>query len=307
MRKALIFLIMVVFLPSLCFAQAKVGTAGAQFLEIGVSARAMGLGEAFLGIVDDASALYYNPAGLTQLESKEAMLTHIEYPADIKYDFAGLVYPTPNFGGVWGLAFYVLNTGEMPLTTPDHPLPSDVTFIARDFAAGLSYARGLTDRFSIGFTFKFVQEAYGEEKATGWAADMGTLYNSGYKGFKVAMVISNFGPDFKFLKENYPLPMNFKFGGTMEVLNNHVHKTTLNLEGSHPNDNLEKYNFGIEHWYKDTFAARIGYNLEYDTGGISVGLGVKLPLSYTNLKVDYGYHDFGYLEEIHKFSLGLVF
>ncbi len=307
MRKALIFLIVAVFLPSLCFGQAKVGTAGAQFLEIGVSARAMGMGEAFLSIVDDASALYYNPAGLTQLESKEVMLTHIEYPADIKYDFAGLVYPAPNFGGVWGVAFYVLNTGEIPLTTPDHPLPCGVNFIARDFAAGLSYARSLTDRFSIGATFKFVQEAYGDEKATGWAADMGTLYNSGFKGFKVAMVISNFGPDFKFLKESYPLPMNFKFGGTMEVLNNHVNKTTLNLEGSHPNDNLEKYNIGVEHWYKDTFSARIGYNLEYDTGGISVGLGVKLPLSYTNLKIDYGYHDFGYLEEIHKFSLGLTF
>jgi hypothetical protein len=307
MRKTLIFLIVALLFPSLCFGQAKVGTAGAQFLEIGVSARAMGLAEAFLGVVDDASAVYYNPAALSTMDSKEVMLTHIEYPADIKYDFAALAYPTPNFGGVWGLAFYVLNTGDMPLTTPDYPLPSGVTFVARDFAAGLSYARGLTDRFSIGATFKFVQEAYGEEKATGWAADMGTLYDSGYKGFKIAMVISNFGPDFKFLKESYALPMNFKFGGTMEVLNNEMHRSTLNLEGSHPNDNMEKYNMGIEHWYKDTFAARIGYNLQYDTGGISFGLGAKLPLSYTYLKVDYGYHDFGYLEEVHKFSFGLIF
>ncbi|OQX91238.1 MAG: hypothetical protein B6D58_08650, partial [candidate division Zixibacteria bacterium 4484_95] len=103
------------FGPDVAFGQAKVGTAGAQFLEIGISARAIGMGEAFLGVANDASALYYNPAGIALLEQKELMATHIEYPADIQYEFLGFVLPTPQWYGNVGIAAYWLHTDDMPV------------------------------------------------------------------------------------------------------------------------------------------------------------------------------------------------
>ncbi|MCJ7507099.1 MAG: PorV/PorQ family protein, partial [candidate division Zixibacteria bacterium] len=247
MRRLLLGCMLFLLLPALAFGQAKVGTAGAQFLKIGVSARAVGMGEAFLAISDDASAIYYNPAGLVQLNGLEVMASHIDYPAGINYEFLGVAYP--RFGGVWGLGFYMLNTGDMPLTDYFSPLDEDPyssgqTFTAKEYALALSYGVSLTDRFSVGLTFKFIDELYEEERASGWAADAGTLYNTGFRGFKIAMAISNFGPDLKFIELSHPLPMNFKFGGSMDVIKSGSHKATIGLEGSHPNDNLEKFNGG---------------------------------------------------------------
>ena len=77
-KKCLWLVLMSLLLPGVLLAQAKVGTAGAQFLEIGVSARAIGMGEAYVAVSNDATAMYYNPAGLTQLYDREAVFTHVE-------------------------------------------------------------------------------------------------------------------------------------------------------------------------------------------------------------------------------------
>ena len=310
MRKPLLCLLLFLFLPAVAFGQAKVGTAGAQFLEIGVSARAVGMGDAFLAISNDASALYYNPAGLVQLEKTELLASHIEYPADINYEFLGLAYPSNQLGGVLGVGFYMLNSGDIPLTTYFYPLDEDPysslqTFSAKEYALALSYGVSLTDRFSVGLTFKYIGQSYEKEKASGWAADIGTLYNTGFRGFKIAMVISNFGPDLKFIQMEYPLPMNFKFGGSLDIINNGSHKATFALEGSHPNDNLEKFNGGLEYWYNDALALRIGNHFSNDTGGFTAGAGLKMKLSQLNLGFDYAYHDFGYLNQIHRFSVNV--
>lgn len=300
-------LILLVF-PEGVWGQAKVGTAGAQFLELGVSARAIGMGEAFLSICDDASAVYYNPAGLIQLRQREALFTHISYLADINYEFAALAYPTPKFGGVWGVSFLMLDAGDMPFAGKyEHALNPTQTFTAKEYALSFSYARSLTDRFNVGGTLKIIDELYDTERATGWAADMGTLYDTGFRGFKIGMMISNFGPDLKFISEAYPLPMNFKFGGVMDIFRGENHRAVFALEGGHPNDNLEKFNGGVEYWFKDLFSLRFGNYFEYDTGGITAGGGVRLNVSQAKLSIDYGYHDMGFLEGMHRFSLGVIF
>ena len=309
MRKSLILMVGIAFLlvPQLTWAQAKVGTAGAQFLELGVSARAIGMGDAFLAISDDASAVYYNPAGLTQIAEREAMFTHVSYLAGINYDFVGLAYPTAKFGGVWGVGFYMLNAGDMDVTVYEYSYGSGQTFTAKDYALSLSYARNLTDRFSVGMTLKLIDELLDTEREIGWAADMGTLYDTGFKGFKIAMVISNFGPDLKFIEEDCPLPMNFKFGGVFDIFRNENHTTTFSVEGCHPNDAMEKFNAGVEYWFRDMFSLRFGDHFEYDAGGISAGCGLRLSVSERRLNFDYGYHDMGLLESFHRFSVGLSF
>ena len=145
------------------------------------------------------------------------------------------------------------------------------------------------------------------DRELGWAADMGTLYDTGFKGFKIAMVISNFGPDLKFIEEDCPLPMNFKFGGVFDIFRNENHTTTFSVEGCHPNDAMEKFNAGVEYWFRDMFSLRFGDHFEYDAGGISAGCGLRLSVSERRLNFDYGYHDMGLLESFHRFSVGLSF
>jgi hypothetical protein len=251
--------------------------------------------------------VYYNPAGLAQLMQREALFTHVSYPADINHEFVALAYPTPRFGGVWGVGFCMLNVGDMDYTPYEAGLRPTQTFTAKDYALSLSYARFLTDRFSVGVTLKLIDELYDTERATGWAADVGTLYDTGFKGFKIGMMISNFGPDVKFIDESYPLPMNFRFGGVVDIIRRGDHSAVFSAEGSHPNDNIEKFNAGIEYWFKDVFSLRFGNHFEYDIGGISAGGGVRLNISETRMSFDYGYHDMEYLESMHRFSVGVMF
>ncbi len=307
MRQLVILALVMLLLPGVLLGQAKVGTAGAQFLELGVGARANGMGDAFVAVSNDATAMYYNPAGLTQLYDREVVFTHVEYPAEIAYEYAGMAYPLTRFGGVLGVGFYMLNGGSFDETTYEYPLGTGRTFGAREYAVGLSYGRNLTDRFSVGMTLKFIDELYEEERSSGWAADVGTNYDTGFRNFKISMVITNFGPDMTFVRESYPLPINFKFGGAINVLDGEHHKGVFALEATHPSDNLEKYNAGFEYGYDGKYFLRIGDKFNYDEGTISFGGGVRLPLNKRELRLDYAYQDLGKLNQAHRFTLGFKF
>jgi hypothetical protein len=239
----------VAWLPSDVRAQAKVGTTGAQFLELGVSARAMGMAEAFTAVTDDISAVYYNPAGLTSLYGREVSMTYIDMPADVGYGFFGAGMPLEAIGGVLGVSLYGLSSGEMIERTwgSGEPGGTGRTFGWNDLAVGVSYGRYLTDRFAVGFTVKFVGQFVHDYSASGWSADIGTVYDTGHRGFKIAMVITNFGPDMTMISNSYPLPINFKFGSSINILEQDDHLITFAAEGGHPSDNLEKYNTGVEY------------------------------------------------------------
>jgi len=307
---------LIVATPGGVFAQAKVGTTGAQFLELGVSARSMGMADAFTAMSNDVSAVYYNPAGLTSLLGTEIMATYIDMPAGVQYGFAAVGFPLEAVGGVLGFGVCALTSGSMIERTyargVDYPdegrFGTGRKFAWNDLAVSVSYGRYLTDRFSLGFTVRYIGEQVLDYSASSWSADVGTSYNTGYRDFKLAMAISNFGPDLKFIEKATPLPINFKFGGSINVIDGTDHVVTLVAEGSHPSDNLEKYNAGMEYVFKDRFALRMGGRFNYNVDGFTAGAGMRLPYGEDGqISFDYAYQDFGILTEVHRFTIGFVF
>ncbi len=304
---AVLLSLVVLGTPTQTFGQAKVGTTGAQFLELGVSARAMGMAEAFVAVSDDISSIYYNPAGLTYLYGRELAFTNVQMPAGVNYNFSGFGFPLESIGGVLGIGIYGLFSGKIDETSYDR-VPTGRTFVWNDYAIAVSYGRYLTDRFSIGVTVKYITERAHDYSANGWAADVGTLYNTGFRGFKIGMAITNFGPDMTFIRNAYPLPINFKFGGAINVIDGVDHILTFAAEGWHPSDNLEKYNTGLEYVYHDRYILRSGWRFNYNADGLTAGAGVRVPFGEDReIRVDYAYQDFGVLDQIHRFTLGILF
>ena len=96
------------------------GTTGLNFLKIGVGGRPAGMGEAFVAVADDASALYWNPAGLARLTSPEAIAMHNEWFQGMRYEYLGYVQPLadilPAIGGVAGASAAALYHEPIALT-----------------------------------------------------------------------------------------------------------------------------------------------------------------------------------------------
>lgn len=306
---AIVLLALLLGLAAGAAAQSKVGTAGEQFLKIGVSARAMGMAEAFVAVANDASALFYNPAGLARLTRREVLATHTPFPAGIYHEFAGVVWPVSKSSGTWGVSFTALTMDDMkrtvPLAADDHW--DGTYFSASSYAAGVSYSRSLTHRFSTGVTLKLIRDVLDDKRAMGIGGDVGTLYDLGFRKTQVGMAITNFGPDMKFIKESFPLPMNFKVGVSMVPYETRLHRVTVDVEGSHPNDNEERAILGAEYAFRDRFFLRAGRKIKYDTESWALGAGIALPTRWTRIEANYSYTDWGWLTQVHRGTLRLVF
>jgi len=305
----ILWLLIFLLIPVRCLAgYDKPGSTSAQFLKIGISARAVGMGESFVAISNDASAIFYNPAGLVTIGDWDALLTHIEYPADINYDFGGLAHRlTPNIA--LGVSFSNLYTDEIKVRTPLHPEGTGETFYSSDYTAALSYAQYLTDRFSFGLNFRYIglNPMTGSFKKSTWAIDLGTLYQTGFKNFNIGIAIQSFGPNVQFINESYAIPTNFTVGIAADLLTTGPHNLTLASSWAKPAATEETANIGVEYTLNKIFTLRGGYKINYDAETWSLGAGVTLPLGGSILRVDYAYSDFGYLTNTQRFSLGIGF
>jgi hypothetical protein len=304
----------------------KVGTTAATFLEIGIGPRAIGMGGAFVAVADDATACYWNAAGISRLPKNEVTLVHTEWLADVNSDFAGIVLPLGEFGTI-GANITTLTMDDMEVTTIEDQDGTGEMFGSADFALGLSYARNLTDRFSIGFTGKYIYQKIWHSTASSMALDVGTLFTTRFNDMKIGMSISNFGNKMKLegkdtlvRHENvsahldtgsWSLPLLFRVGVAMDVVHGGNNRLTMAADALHPNDNTECMNVGAEYGFAEMFFLRVGYKSLFTRDseqGLTTGAGMKYGLGETvSLKIDYAYADFGWVEDAHRFSMGVEF
>lgn len=331
-REQKIIVLLTVILISLpCFILAdvfpKVGTAGLQFLKLGVDARAIGMGEAYTAVTDDISSVYWNPAGLALTRNNQFLFSHTNWFADIKHEFVAASRFTDI--GVFGLSISYLHMDYMDITTEEMFRPTGETFSPYNLALGLTYANQFTDRFTFGFTGKFLRENLGWEEqhaVNGFSIDVGTTYNIGWNNLIIGMALRNFGPDLEYTvdndedglfdedpfdlidndgdglidedREEYPfkLPMNFSLGIAMDLYRKGNNSLIASAQLDNCVDRKETWNVGGE--YKmGVFAIRAGYQFNYDEAGLSLGLGWRVPVNFAIIDIDYAYTSMGDLEE----------
>lgn len=307
----------------------RTGISALQFLKIGVGGRGVALGESFTAMANDASALYWNPAGMTQFPDNQVYVSHTNYVVDIRHQFLGLVYHlTPN--DHLGASVTSLHMDEMEITTETQPSGTGRYFKFGDLALGLSYARRMTDQFSFGLTAKYVEETLDVLKMGGLLVDIGTYYWTGIGSMRFAVVVTNFGSNMEPKGEvtllsgekrtafqSFSPPTLFKIGFAMEPWQTDEHRVTTSVQLNHPNDNVENIRAGVEYEWNKMLALRAGFKRTIgeqllgtdDTGeeDLSFGVGVRAPVGFTDVIVDYAFTNFNRLGGIHRFSLGFTF
>ena len=312
----------------------KTGTTAAPFLKIGVGSRAMGMGGAFTATADDITAMYWNPGGLANVYASEATFNHVRWFADVNYDYAAFSSHLGDIGKL-GAFVSVESMDDMLVRTEDHPEGTGEYFTAGAMAVGISYARNLTDRFSIGFNAKYVREYLWNMSANGVALDIGTIYKIPiFNEFRLGASISNFGTKMKLQGrdniyivaptgstgnlintdiqlDEYDLPLVFRVGVAADFIKTDDNRITAAVDAVHPNDNTEYLNVGVEYGWNEMVFLRGGWKslFERDTEQrFTAGIGVQYRIvGEFKVKVDYAYQDWGRLTNVHYLSLGVRF
>ena len=315
----------------------KVGTTAARFLNIDVDPRGIGMGSAYVAVVDNATATYWNPAALGLLDHNQAYFGHTQWIMDVTSNFVTLATPIPQIGSV-AVSAKFLSMGDMERTTITQPDGTGEFFDAFSYAVGLSYARNLTDRVSVGFTGKYINERIYHSSSSGLALDIGTLYRTGFRGLNIGMSITNYGTKMQMegrdllvqhdisdpiagnnpninanlATDSYDIPLLFRFGLSMNVLENSTnHDLFMAVDALHPNDDKESLNVGLEYVFNRLFFLRAGYKslfLDDSEEGLSLGAGFAFSIPNLGpLMVDYAYQNTEWLDSFQHFAIKVNF
>ena len=288
----------------------KVGTFGGQFLKLSVGARGAGMGGAFVAVADDATAVFWNAAGIARVDPDKSQLSlnHANWPADLSFDQVGYVFHMKKIPGAFSVHARTLSMQPMAVTTSFQPEGTGETFDAGMLAAGVTYARSFTDKFSAGLTMNMVHTGLADLSQQTFAIDLGTLYDVGAAGMKIGMVIQNIGSQEKFIQREARIPSIFRVGTSATLLQSANQKLIGSFEFSHPPDNSERVNVGAEYSFQKYAYLRGGYAFNYDAEGLAGGVGFHFPVSVAGMAdLDYSYTDMLDLGAAHRFSLRFQF
>ncbi len=315
-------------LPSLAQLTNKVGTAGFQFLRIGVGARETALGESGTATVSGPAAIFWNVAGLTTGDRTELEAFYNPWFATIKQTYMAAKIPVAQ-DNILGLSVNLLTMDDMEETTIDQPQGTGSHFSSGDFAVTAAYAQRISDRFSVGVSVKYIREYIWDMSADGWAFDIGMLYRFG--SLSLGMVLKDFGAtktmsggQLQLEQEIYPdwetsptvvsivpreirLPVSFQFGAGYALIESESHMLRAIANIAYYADIGQTENAGVEYAFLQDYSLRMGYKFERDLLGLSFGVGVKTLLGSTGIGADFAavqMADFGYRTQ---FSLSMSF
>ena len=318
--------------------QQKLAQTGMKFLNVGTDARSASLGDAVTAFEGGASSMFYNPAGMSRLSNNANIsFGQTQWIADIKHLHAAAAFaPLGGAYGVFGVTLQTVDYGDLQRTVRADNTQGFLdmgTFQPTALALGVSYARALSDRFSIGGSVKYVNQNLGDAaKAISYtysdttqkdtvftryvkvqnfrevaAFDFGVLYHTGYKSLTFGMAVRNFAKEIKFQDETFQLPLIFKIGLAMDALDffdvdKEMHSLLVSVDATHPRDYPEQFNVGLEYSFMKMLALRGSYLFNNSEYNYSLGIGLQKSFGTYLLGLDYSYTPFKPFDPVHRFT-----
>jgi len=323
--------ISILFLITSVYGVNKTGTTAAKFLSIGVGSKAVGMGGAYTSIANDASAMYWNPAGVSFYNTKQVYFNHSNWIADISFDYFGITIPTGR-KSILGFNITSVTMDEMEVTRYGNEDTGE-TFKAADYAFGSTFSANLTDRFSIGFNGKYIQQYIANSHAGGLALDIGTLFSTPF-GFRLGSSISNFGPKLNMTgddlligadvdenidgnnesvtsvlsTDHFDLPLVLRIGISDEIRFGGNNEFIWSLDAVSPNDNANYLNAGVSISLMDNLLSTyIGLNslfLKDSDKEFAFGFGLRLPKNLAKgIIINYCYEAMRFLGNSQQLSI----
>ncbi|PIS29434.1 MAG: hypothetical protein COT43_03865 [Candidatus Marinimicrobia bacterium CG08_land_8_20_14_0_20_45_22] len=319
----------------------RVGTASGVQVQVPVGARSLGLGGADLATVSSIEALYWNPAGLGNMEGQAASLFSTQnIIADINVNYFALGFNAGRLG-VLGFSLKSFSFGDIPITTVNEMDGTGSTYSPTFATIGMTYSRHLTDRVSVGVTGKVIYESVPRASASAFAVDVGIQYHNllQIKGLALGFVIKNIGSNMQYegtglldkaidvgetyKSYRYKPTSSDQLPSTLEMglsYSKNIGLGELLICGQFQNNNFEQDQIkaGAELALMKNFFVRGGYSMilkdpeNPDYGetvyGLALGGGMNYSIGNTKLALDYAYRPIKHFgTSSNVFSIGLMF
>ena len=262
---------------------------------VGAGARALAMGGGFTSLADDASAVFYNPAGLAVLEFQEVSFMHMELLEGTACNYASWAYPFLSQGG-FGIAYMRIGTNDIIRRSGFVELGSF------DYATSqllISYGRNLREELALGLNLKVVNQTLDTYSDYGVGLDFGVMADL-YKNLSAGVIIRDMIPASLKLDTTSELtPLTVAGGLSIKQIKLTGRATlTASFELEKVENRSIKVHTGVEAVFDRAYALRMGY----DRDNFSFGVG----LAYRRLKIDYAYKFLDYINDSHRFSLSFL-
>lgn len=286
------------------------GTSGADFLEIGVGSRPLGMGEAFTAATDDINAIYYNPAGLGTLKYPELSLMHQELILDSRFE--NISFAMPVYHGFFGFSTSVFWVPPFDRIDIDGNTTGKVYFYNTSFTTAYGQSLGFME---IGGSIKYIYQKIDTLSVHSAAIDFGILkrlymyspFDAPIRNFSLGMSVQNIGTKAK----NDSLPRMLRFGTSysptkwlginVDAMQYMIDATDL-YDFTYGFDESLRINAGAEFNYYNILSFRGGYRFN-DSGKYSFGLGFNYAIKNVGFTIDTSYMDSGIFGPVYSFTV----
>lgn len=285
------------------------GTTAFPLLKIGFGPRAAAMGNAYVGLASDITALWWNPAGLNQLNTYEAMVSHHEWLKGIRDEFASLVWPQSpkntfgfavNFTSASGIEHWDEN--NLPVTGDSLIMSYDAMFVA-------SYTRLIGSKFGVGASLKGLYENLYDVTGFGGAIDLSGHWKvSPVLG--LGLILQNLGPGMFYGDASYMFPIQAQIGMALTFEDILYGTNFLADVCIPPLDNPVSVHAGVEVWPLEILAVRLGFQSGPQSlnelnflAGLTGGVGLNL----SNYRIDYAIAPYAQLGLTHRLALIAAF
>jgi len=278
------------------------GTTAFSFLKIGQGARAAAMGECYAGLSNDVNAIYWNPAGLAQIDRPELATNYTMWFEDIARYYIGYVRPGYKFGTLAGNLSLVSVPIEKRTVENDDSYES---MAAHQMALTLAWAKKYSSKFSAGVGLKYISEDLVTQSVSGVAVDCGGLYTAD-DSLSVGASLQNLGTEMNVSGTSDPLPLMLQAGVAKKVLEKKL--TLLSDINAGLIDETMSLSVGGEYMIGTVFYPRVGYKYRFNNNnldgvGISAGFGLKL----SRYRFDYAFVPYGDLGLTHRIDFIIGF